>query len=417
MLKRAAKLAVKVIAALVILCLAGTGILLAVLWREHKTEVVLPKPTGPYAVGRTIFTWSYNKSSNNKSVNNSAREGPDSSVAAREVVVWIWYPAAQAGTAKTVDYLPTEWRLALAQYSGIIMSDFLTRDLSLVKVHSLADREVSADQPSYPVVIMRAGGGALSANYTALAEDLASHGYVVAGIDAPYRTSVVVLPQGRIIVRPSQNDPDNLTPVQANSLINRLLPMWVDDIEFVTSQLERLNAADPSGKFTGRLDMKRLGIFGHSFGGAQGLEFCHDDPRCQAGIDLDGEPFGRVVRDGLKQPFMILLSDHSHEAADAAHKEILANLQSIYDRLPDGGYFITIRGANHFSFSDQMLVKCPLFIPLMRIAGLGRLDGRRGLAITAEYVHTFFDVYLKGKPRNAITELSTRYPEVSVEQR
>lgn len=416
MLKRVAKLAVKVIAALVILSLAVTGILLAVLWHEHKTEVVLPMPTGPYAVGRTTFTWSYNKSSNNKSLDNNAREESDSSVAAREVVVWIWYPAAQAGTAKTVDYLPPEWRSALARYSGIIMSDFFTRDLSLVKVHSLADREVSADQPSYPVVIMRAGGGALSANYTALAEDLVSHGYVVAGIDAPYRTSVVVLPQGRIIVRPPQNDPDNLTPVQANTLINRLLPMWVDDIGFVVSQLERLNAEDPFGRFTGRLDMKHLGMFGHSFGGAQGLEFCHDDPRCQAGIDLDGEPFGSVVRDGLKQPFMILLSDHSHDAADAAHKEILANLRSIYDRLPDGGYFITVRGANHFSFSDQMLIKCPLFIPLMRIAGLGRLDGRRGLAITAEYVHTFFDIYLKGKPRNVITELSTRYPEVSVEQ-
>jgi len=48
------------------------------------------------------------------------------------------------------------------------------------------------------------------------------------------------------------------------------------------NQLENLNAAEPSGKFTGRLDLQRLGMFGHSFGGAQALQFCHDDARCKA---------------------------------------------------------------------------------------------------------------------------------------
>lgn len=396
----------KIISGLLILGLVGVATVLAVLWHEHNTEVVLPKPTGPYAVGRTTYTW----------VNNSKGGEISSPSARRDVIVWIWYPAAQTEPKKSADYLPSAWQSALAQYSGVVMSDFFTRDLSLVRVHSVADPVVSPEQPSYPVVIMRAGGGALSTDYTTLAEDLASHGYVVVGIDASYRTSVVVLPEGRVIARPPQNDPDSLSAVQANSLINRLLPMWVDDIGFVVGQLEQLNANDPSGRFTGKLDMAHLGIFGHSFGGAQALQFCHDDSRCKAGIDLDGAPYGSVVDEGLKQPFMFLLSDHSHEAADAEHNRILANLQSIYDRLPNGGYFITIRGANHFSFSDQMLVKCPLLIAVMRFAGLARLDGRRGLAITAEYVHTFFDVYLKGTPGNALIEVSTRYPEVSVEE-
>jgi Platelet-activating factor acetylhydrolase, isoform II len=185
---------------------------------------------------------------------------------------------------------------------------FFYARLALVKAHSIEDQEISPNQPSYPVVIMRAGGGALSADYTTVAEDLASYGYVVAGIDAPYRTSIVVLPDGRVITHPPQNDPDNWPPAQADSLINRLLPMWIDDIEFVLSQLERLNTANPSGRFTGRLDMTRLAIFGHSFGGAQVLQFCHDDAPCKAGIDVDGAPYGSVVRDGLKEPFMFLMS-------------------------------------------------------------------------------------------------------------
>jgi predicted dienelactone hydrolase len=335
-----------------------------------------------------------------------------SSGAKREVLVWIWYPSAAATSAAPVEYLPAPWRLALAQHSGVLMSQFFTRDLSLVRAHSTSDPEVSSEQRPYPVVIMRAGGGALTTDFTTLAEDLASHGYIVVGFDAPYRTFVVVLPDNRIVIRPATNDPENLQADQANRLINRLLPMWTSDTKFVVSQLEQLNAADPSGKFTGRLDMQRLGMFGHSFGGATALQFCHDDPQCKAGIDMDGAPYGSVVQDGLKQPFMFILSDHSHDLPDSASGQIHANFQSIYDRLPNGRLFITIRGANHFSFSDQMLLKSHYLIRLLCMFGFGGLDGRRGLTITADYVRTFFDVYLKEAPVALLNNPSQLYPEV-----
>jgi hypothetical protein len=109
---------------------------------------------------------------------------------------------------------------------------------------------------------------------------------------------------------------------------------------------------------------------------------------------------------------MFILSDHSRELSDPASKEIRAHFQSIYGRLPNGRLFITIRGANHFSFSDQMLVKSHYIIGLLRLFGFGRLEGRRGLAITAEYVHTFFDVYLKGAPAASLDKPSQLYPEV-----
>jgi len=284
----------------------------------------------------------------------------------------------------------------------------------LVRTHSVSDPSVSAEQRSYPVVILRAGGGALTTDFTTLAEDLASHGYIVVGFDAPYRTFIVVLEGGRVVVRPPANDPENVPAYEANRLINRLLLMWTSDTKFVVSQLEQLNASDPSGKFTGRLDMQRLGMFGHSFGGAQALQFCHDDSRCKAGIDIDGAPYGSVVQDGLKQPFLFLLSDHSRDLADPASMQILADFHSLHNRLPNGRLFVTIRGANHFSFSDQMLVKSHYVIGLMRLLGVGSLEGRRGLAITANYVHTFFDVHLMGAPADSLNQLSQLYSEVQV---
>src|SRR6202163_4305878 len=107
---------------------------------------------------------------------------------------------------------------------------------------------------------------------------------------------------------------------------------------------------------------------------------------------------------------MFILSDHSHDLPDSSSGQIHANFQSIYDRLPNGRLFITIRGANHFSFSAQMLLKSRFMIGMLRRLGFGSLEGRRGLAITTQYVHTFFDVYLKDAPVRELT--SQQYPEV-----
>jgi dienelactone hydrolase len=407
MFRRLIKSLAKGVAAVAVLGVIGLAVLLVLLWREHKTEMTLPEPSGHFAVGRTTYSW----------VNNAETdELAPSTGAKREVVVWMWYPSASSTSAAPVEYVPSPWRLADAQRSGGLMQ-LIARDSSVVHAHSTSDPDVSPEQHSYPVVIMRAGGGAPTTDFTTLAEDLASHGYVVVGFDAPYRTYLVVLPDGRVITRPPANDPENLPPDQQDRLINKLLPMWTSDTKFVVDQLRRLNVANPSGKFTGRLDMQRLGMFGHSFGGAQALQFCHDDTRCKAGIDIDGAPYGSVVQDGLKQPFMFILSDHSRDLSDPASGQILANFQSIYQRLPNGCLSITIRGANHFSFSDQILLKSQYLIGLLRRLGFGKLDGRRGLAITNEYVHTFFDVYLKDAPPTLLTSISKEYPEVHVEPR
>ena len=154
-------------------------------------------------------------------------------------------------------------------------------------------------------------------------------------------------------------------------------------------QLQRLNA-DSSETFAARMDLQRLGMFGHSFGGATALEFCHQDSRCKAALDMDGIPFGSVVPEGLSEPGMFLLSDHSREMTDPESRPVLAEIQSIYKRLPNGRLYVVIRTANHFSFSDQILSNSQAAMGLLRLVGFGGLDGRRGLAISTDYVHTFF---------------------------
>ncbi|HXM71535.1 MAG TPA: family membership [Thermoanaerobaculia bacterium] len=387
--------------------MVGFGALLGSLWLERGTELTLPAPTGSIAVGRAIEDWT-----------DDARVDALAPVPGtkRELLVWIWYPSAAGQAAAMDDYVPAPMRPAVAPAGGPLW--LVTRDLSKVHGHSARDSAVSPRRRSFPVVIMRGGASAPVVVYSTLAEDLASHGYVVVGFDAPYRTWAVVFPDGRVMRRTPENDPElceGRPPAEQARCANRVLTAWTADIAFVLDRLERLNTSGSSGKLAGRLDMTRVGVFGHSFGGATAAQFCHDDSRCKAGIDLDGQPFGSVIQEGLRQPFMFVLSDHG-DPSDPAGRQIWANIQSIYDRLPpDGRLRLAIRGANHFLFSDDgALLKSQIVLRTLRMAGVLGIDGRRQLAVTAYLVHSFFDAYLEGAGVSRLRISSPLYPEIQI---
>jgi predicted dienelactone hydrolase len=397
----------KGVAVLTILGVLGVGALLASLWLERRTEVTLPAPTGPFAVGRAIYDWIDEVHS------DALAPAPGTH---RELLVWIWYPAA-AGQLPAVmdDYMPAALRAAGERDSRTaLIIRLLTRDLSKVHGHSTRGSEVSPQQREYPVVIMRAGASAEVMKYSTLAEDLASHGYVVVGFDAPYRTGVVVFPDGRVFTRMSANNPELFSGQELERVGNKLLAAWTADTEFVIDRLERLNASDATGKFTGRLDMKRVGIFGHSFGGATAAQFCSQDSRCRAGIDVDGSLHGNVIQTGIHKPFMFLLSAHGDFSSAVELHQIQADIQSIYDRLPtDGRVRIAIRGAHHFTFSDDgAVLKSQIVRGVLRVFGILGIDGRRQLAVTAYCVHSFFDAYLKGTSVAPPKISSPLYPEI-----
>ena len=262
--KRVLRRIFKVLTVFAMLCVFGAGALLASLWLEHTTEVTLPSPTGPFAVGRALYDWAGNETL------DALAPVPGTK---RELLGWIWYPSTARQSAETDDYLPPQMRAAIERDRGPLISKFLTRDLSKVHGHGIWNAAVSPQQRSYPVAIMRAGASAEVANYSTLAEDLASHGYVVVGFDAAYRTHVVAFPDGRVFTRTPENNPELGSGQEQVRRVNTLLATWTADIGFILDRLQRLDTSDPSGKFTGRLDMTRVGVFGHSFGGAQAAQF------------------------------------------------------------------------------------------------------------------------------------------------
>ncbi|MDQ0047993.1 putative dienelactone hydrolase [Paenibacillus polymyxa] len=50
--------------------------------------------------------------------------------------------------------------------------------------------------------------------------------------------------------------------------MNKLNQGWVKDASFVVDQIEELSKHDPDQRFTERMDLERIGMYGHSFSGA-----------------------------------------------------------------------------------------------------------------------------------------------------
>jgi len=392
-----------------VLGVVGIASLFAFIWLEHRSAVTLPTPTGSFTVGREIQDWT------DPVTADTLAPVPETK---RELLVWMWYPSSAAQSALKDDYLPAPLRPKADTSDHANVWTLLTRDVSNVRGHSVANADVAPQQPSYPVVIIRAGASSGVLNYSTLAEDLASHGYVVVGFDAPYRTSRVVFPDGRKMERTEQNNPE-LCVVQNREVmercVSRVMTAWSGDIAFVLDRLARLNASDSAPRLTGRLDMTHVGILGHSLGGAVAAQFCHEDARCKAGIDIDGAPHGSVVQAGLRQPFMFLLSDHG-AASDPASVQIVSDIRSIYDRIPpDRRLLVTIHGAFHYVFSDDgAVMKSSVVRGVLRVFGRLGMSGRRQLAVTAYCVRTFFDTYLKGEDALGSTIASPAFPEIRI---
>ena len=369
---------------------------------ELKISKTLPTPTGKYQVGRTSFQLT------DTTRLDSLSPQPFSK---RKLMVWIWYPSNKLHSSSTVDYIPKEWSEALNEKRGVLMNSLFARDASKIHAHSFQDAKISDDQINYPVLLMKSGIGAMATDYTSIAEELASHGYIVVGSDAPYSTWLLRFPNGRLISRTNEGNPGESATNSGgnNNILDRLVRIWSDDAHFVFNYLEQLNTSDSSNQFFKKLNLNSVGVFGHSFGGATAAQFCMNDIRCKAGVDMDGAPYGTVIQSGLNKPFMFLLADHSSET-DSVSLQIKSNINAIHKSSPENHYWIYLEGAQHFNFSDLPFQKEYL---ISRLQGAtGSIGDKHGLEIISSCLLSFFDEHLKGQISTKIKDLNKKYHEI-----
>jgi hypothetical protein len=354
---------------------------------QSERPVTLPPPTGPERVGRAVYDWT-----------DAARSDPYAPRPStpRELSVWVWYPADPAPGAPAAGYWPVDWLRGLRGTGGI--NDLAYSSPTVIRPHAVEDAPVAGGTARLPVLVFEPGLGLQAADYTTLAEDLASHGYVVAGVNPTYSTDVV-LSGGRVVrsVAHARDDADFPT----------LVGVWADDARFVAGQVLALDTA-PGSRFQGRLRVDRTGFLGHSAGGAAAVLACAHDDRCAGAVDVDGDLAGDVLQHGLGKPFLFL----GHDGALASEPALAGELRSVMRGLPDRGHALTVRGTGHFSFTDRAVSFALL---AGRLGFVGSIDGARGIRVAGAYVRAAFDESILGVPAPLLTGLSPAYPEVRFE--
>ncbi|NJK47723.1 hypothetical protein HC931_05660 [Candidatus Gracilibacteria bacterium] len=337
----------------------------------------------------------------------------------RELMVYIWYPAKSQSGAKTTPYIDEGFALATAEGMGanfgVSPEQFVRLVTQTIQTNSIPKAELANASKRYPVVIFSPGFGSTPKFYTTQIEQLASYGYVVVAVNPTYEVPVL-FPGGQIITQSSAFDFSSADKKTEQRTFNEAVKIRAKDISFVLNELDRLNLDDPQGLFTGRLDLSRVGIFGHSLGGDTAIEAMWRDRRLQAGINMDGGSYGTLLRSGnrdsLNRPFLIM----SHDGADNA-------LQLFYQRLTTNAYRLIIKGSKHSTFMDFGLI-LPAFSansinqatsPIKQ--AIGSIDPQQASKIVNVYTLAFFDRYLKDRREPLLKKASSNYPEVLIESR
>jgi hypothetical protein len=345
----------------------------------------------------------------------------EDSAARRELIVFIWYPAVPAPDAQPCAYVPGSGWEALGRFWGYDPAGIVT--------HCVADAPVAPDQPRYPVLVAATNGFA-PFDYTALMEELASHGYVVAGIHHPYFAPVTAFADGRT-VEPSpvwaRSQMGPFTGPFADTLRERaaIVEYEAADIASVVNTLERMTETP----LAGRLDLGRLGTWGHSLGGVAALEYCRTDGRCRATVNLDGGIWSETRITGIAKPALLIAGEHPEwqlsgeemvrmgAITNAAHFDaekavVLNGWRTVYTRARTS-HALTVRGARHAGFLDAQFLPLRDGTPLKVMLGQASIDPGRMWRITSDYLLTFFGRHLDGRPAPLLDHPPAAYPEVT----
>lgn len=363
----------------------------------NLVEAALPVPSGVHAVGTTIL----------HPVNRQHPAGH------RTLTAQLWYPCEQPQSPTRAPYLPDPGlRQAMVDTEYYGQSKEVIDAMGELKSSASLDAEPLKGDASWPVVLVSHGLGVSRANYTAFAQEWASHGYVVVTIDHPHG-GLMVTNAGEVLT------PQDHPAAEAENTFETMASEWSQDMSFL---LDHFESAGDSNAVVAKMDLEKVAVAGHSLGGVAAIQGANQDARILAAVNFDGAPLGDIANTGIQAPTLILKSHPDYSDADLEKRgrtregwdAMGQQFQKVWDdflaKAQSTTYSGSIRGTGHVSYSDA-----PFVMPTTITQFGGKiLDFDRAFEIACEVVLAFLDQELKAEPEPHLPELRERYPELSL---
>ena len=385
----------------------------------------LPAPTGKSRVGTTRWV-----------VVDPLREETFVSGKKREVEVIAWYPIAGA-TGATAPYLRSGMEEVLS-FARLAKLGDAYNALSAVKTHSIVDAPPAPGPARFPVIIFSHGYTGFPSSHTSLAEDLASHGFAVLHVVHPYEAAAT-LSDGTFVTFTDENNAmrrqiaevlgewkaegstmekvvtaaddkerETLLRGYLSTLkhTDQVVKRWVADVQLVLDRLPLDRAGKPGAPaaLAAKLDLNRVGVAGHSMGGVMAGQFCVEDRRCKAGLNLDGIPqYGTMIDTTMPAPFMMVYSARPGRAGASDY---------IYSRAASRYYRADVADTLHVDFSEMNFWGGPL----RQRGAFGKIAPERAAEITRLLVREFFSQELLGRKSSLLNGDSQPIAGVTVRE-
>lgn len=261
----------------------------------------------------------------------------------------------------------------------------------------------------YPLLVFSHGAYGIKASNTSTYNELASHGYVVVSIDHPYHSFYTASKDGKTATINAEynkevsdmNKEGIYTKEELNAAIQKWMKLRTDDMNFVIDTILQ-KAENGKGSMYQHIDTGKIGVFGHSMGGAASVWLGRERNDISAIVNIDAPFFSELV-------YKKELNDFT--AKDEAFTTPLLNIYSddVWDQLDSNStyvankpgnknfkdaYTVHFKGAKHLSLTDL-----PLFSPILANilqGGRASIDQNYCLETENSLIVKFFDYELKG---------------------
>ena len=301
------------------------------------------------------------------------------------------YQPATCQQTEAITYIPPTSAAAIQKLFGAYLPNISFDNFEL---QVCPEAPVNHDAP---VLFFSPGYLAPRVVYAVILQWVASLGFSIFAIDHPYDGTIVEYPDGSYVEYANVTIPDEILT---------LLGPRVADVSSVLNAVTDSTRCQELG--IPFFDTERMGVFGHSLGGATAFGALLEEPRLLAACNIDGGLWGDEITTNNDRPYF-LLNAANHPAADTS-------LGQNWPYQTGRKWHLSISGAAHNTLTDfpilSSLLGTNLTDPAVK-AFIGTIDSIRILTILREYIAAFFHEILEVKHEELLEGPSMKYPEVS----
>jgi pimeloyl-ACP methyl ester carboxylesterase len=260
----------------------------------------MPEPTGDFVVGTLDYEYE----------DRNRPEIYDSEITYRRFKTQLWYPAEQDNNQPQTLWIQDGVEVKRALARDFSLPPFVFDHLANYVSNSYFEAPVIPSNSPFPIVIISHGWSSVRTLHTDLAEEMASQGYIVVGIEHTYGSLVTRFDNEFEYLNKEALPPRALTPDYLD-YANRLVETYAGDIQSTLDGLEALHN-DPNSPFYQRIDLGNVTAIGHSTGGGAAVKAAMDDSRITRVIGFDAwvEPIKpEDLVNGLQVPGLFIRSE------------------------------------------------------------------------------------------------------------